>query len=322
MATALSQLYQTVKRLRGRRIFIVPTRFGFVYAAFLLLILLGAINYGNSLGHVLVFLLGSLGSVAMLHTYRNIAKIELQHAHANPVFLDQPINFILHFNNPTKHNSHQIEVTSKQVEIKSWRPYQQFMGFQHPHIIDSLCRKQITQTSYRLPSQHRGKQNLGRIRIASQFPLGLFRPWTYFKAPYTALVYPRPAGDLPLPNTSEQGQKSHTNPQKGLDDFSGFSAYRAGDPIHSIAWKALARDDVLRTKNFTSTHGGDLILSWQGVAQLKDVEGKLSQLCRWIVQAETAGISYSLSLPNITINTGRGDAHRHQCLSALALYDS
>lgn len=321
MASALSQLYQKFNQRRGRRIFIVPTRFGFVYGAFLFLILLGAINYGNSLGHVLVFLLGSLGSVAMLHTYRNIAKIELQHAHADPVFLGQPINFILHFDNPSKHHSHQIEVASKQVESKSWHSYRRFMGFQHKHLIDTLKHKQVTQSHYSFPSQHRGKQTLGRIRIASQFPMGLYRPWTYFKAPYEALVYPRPAGDLPLPNTSEQGQKPHRRPQKGMDDFSGFNPYRAGDPAHAIAWKTMARDDVLRTKHFTAAQGGNLSLSWQDVAQLNDVEAKLSQLCHWVLQAEMAGSTYSLSLPNTMVNMGHGEAHRHQCLSALALYE-
>ena len=51
-----------------RHLFIIPTGAGLLYALLLLVMLLGAINYDLSLGHALVFLLASLGLVAMIHT--------------------------------------------------------------------------------------------------------------------------------------------------------------------------------------------------------------------------------------------------------------
>ena len=52
--------------LSQRRIFILPTKTGLLFAIVLVLMLIGAINYNLSLGHALVFLLGGLG---MVETY-------------------------------------------------------------------------------------------------------------------------------------------------------------------------------------------------------------------------------------------------------------
>jgi uncharacterized protein (DUF58 family) len=321
MTDTLSQLYRRFNQLRGRRIFIVPTRFGFVYAGFLLLILLGAINYSSSLGHVLCFLLGSLGLVAMLHTYRNLAKIELHHAFSEPVFCGEMINFTVLFDNQSHHDCYQLDVASKQVLTRTLNPFRLFKGYKHHYLVAILKAQKTTAMSITLSSDRRGYQPLGRIRIASQFPLGLYTTWSYFNTNASALVYPKPVGRLPLPTATDHGQQSNHHKQSGVDDFSGFDIYRTGDPIHAIAWKAMARDDVMRTKQFTSSMGGTVILSWQHVAPLRDTEARLSQLSLWILQAEAAGINYGLSLATTTINYGHGKQHRHRCLSALALYE-
>src|SRR5437868_1511419 len=58
-----------------RRVYIVPARLGFIFAASLLVLLLGSINYMLSLGFALTFLLGGMGLAAMVHTARNLARI-------------------------------------------------------------------------------------------------------------------------------------------------------------------------------------------------------------------------------------------------------
>ncbi|MDB2705786.1 DUF58 domain-containing protein [Pseudomonadota bacterium] len=321
MTHTLRQIYQRFNQLRGRRIFITPTRFGFVYVGFLILILVGAVNYSNSMGHLLCFLLASMGIIAMLHTYRNLAKIHFKHAHAEPVFCGQIIDFTLVFDNPTHQNSYQIEIASKQKKSPSWNPFKHLAGYNYNQIISTLNKQQLTHITHSFTSQHRGKQALGHIRVASLFPVGLFNTWTYFDSLCTTLVYPTPSGSLPLPNAIEYGQQFKLSQQNGVDDFSGFNNYRSGDPIHAIAWKAMARDDILRTKRFSSPQGGHLMLSWQDVTQINDIEGRLSQLCLWVLQAEAAGMTYALTLPHIKLSHGSGIQHHHRCLTALALYE-
>jgi uncharacterized protein (DUF58 family) len=256
----------------------------------------------------------------MLHSYRNIAKIELIGTSAKPVFCGQDSHFSLLLKNQSHHPHYHIDISSRQKTLQTWNPLRRLGGYQYPQRLTQLKPQQTVQFSYALPSAKRGKHILGRVRIASQFPLGLFSTWTYFHTDCAAIIYPKPIGELPLPSASEQGQKLNPNQQKGMDDFAGFQRYRIGDPIHAIAWKAMARDDVLRIKQFSNLQGGQLMLNWQDVTQIKNIEARLSQLCKWLVQAEATGISYGLSLPNNTIFIGHGEAHRQRCLTALALY--
>jgi len=322
MTRSFSQLAQKINTLRGRRVFIVPTRFGFVYGGFLILILLGAINYSNSLGHILCFLLASMGWIAMHHSYRNVAKVELINGYAAPVFAGQAIHFNLVFDNRAPNTSYQIILASKRSKSDSWNPFKRLGGFEHNDTISQLKSVEKTTVTYRVPSLRRGYQELGQVRVASQFPLGLYNTWSYFSSDVKALIYPIAQGILPLPNLGDSGEQISDLNQKGHDDFAGLNNYRAGDPLRAIAWKALARDDALRIKQFTGYQGGQLMLSWKDVSEYPDIEARLSQLCQWILQADEAGLSYGLELPNATIKYGYGESHRHLCLTALALYDN
>src|SRR2546423_14852974 len=69
-----------------RRIFILPTRQGYVFALTLLVMLVASINYQLSLGFILTFLLASMAGVAMLHTWRNLAHLKLRPGRCDPVF--------------------------------------------------------------------------------------------------------------------------------------------------------------------------------------------------------------------------------------------
>jgi len=320
---AISQLYRRFNTLRGRRVFILPTRFGVLYGIFLLLILLAAINYSNSLGHILCFLLASMGQLAIHYTYRNIAKIELLSVHSEPCFMGQAIPFYCRFDNPNRHDCYHLDIASKQSTERSWKPFKNITGFRYQthQALTSLIAQQSTTHRITLASLQCGQQTIGQIRLSTRFPVGLFDTWTYFTPDCVALVYPRPIGQLPLPSASGDGETHHGEQQKGVDDFSGFQAYRDGDPVHAIAWKAMARDDTLRTKQFSSSVSGQLLLSWQATASLIDTEARLSQLCRWVLDSEEQGLEYGLMLPNLTIDVGRGDAHKQRCLTALALYD-
>lgn len=81
-----------------RRIFIIPSRNGFYFAFVLLLLLIASINYALSLGYFLTFLLAGLGSVAMLHTFRNLAQLAVSYGKCDSVFAGEVAHFpiILH----------------------------------------------------------------------------------------------------------------------------------------------------------------------------------------------------------------------------------
>ncbi|UOA09780.1 hypothetical protein [Methylobacter sp. S3L5C] len=51
-----------------------------------------------------------------------------------------------------------------------------------------------------------------------------------------------------------------------------------------------------------------------------NTEERLSQLCRWVIDAERMGIPYGFSLPGLKLSPDNGMAHTRKCLEALALF--
>ena len=51
-----------------------------------------------------------------------------------------------------------------------------------------------------------------------------------------------------------------------------------------------------------------------------NAETRLSILTAWVIAADAENMSYSLTLPQERISTGKGPEHRARCLEKLALY--
>lgn len=318
MATALAEIWQRLRDSQKQRIYILPTRAGYAYAGLLLLMLLGAINYNNSLGHLLSFLLVSLGHVTMHHSHRNLRQLTLKVTPLEPVFCEQLARFKLTIQNEDSRDRYQLEVAHKKSQpVPRWKIFKAYEAIQKiPHIeADNTCSCTLEVVTHR-----RGWQPLNQLRVASLYPLGLFYSWTLYPQTARVLVYPQARGKLPLPAPPAGGKQRLKREQLGDDDFAGLRGYREGEPLHRVAWKAVARDDVMRSKQFSSPEGQELQLRWQDLDSLLDTEIKLSQLTNWVMQAERAGHLYGLQLPGTQIEASNGPQHQHLCLKTLALY--
>jgi hypothetical protein len=82
--------------LGHRRVYIVPTRLGWLFAATLAVLLVGAINYALSLGFALTFMLAGMALAGMVHTARNLARIAVSAGRCEPVFVGEPAQFRIH----------------------------------------------------------------------------------------------------------------------------------------------------------------------------------------------------------------------------------
>src|SRR5215813_5264447 len=104
-----NQLYNWLFQLRGpeagiivlvqRRVFILPTGHGVIFAAVLLLMLTGSINYNLSLGFILTFLLASLQVNGMIYTFRNLANLRVSGGRARPVYAGDTAHFMVNLEN-------------------------------------------------------------------------------------------------------------------------------------------------------------------------------------------------------------------------------
>src|SRR6185295_3482020 len=79
-----------------RRVYIVPTRLGWLFAITLAILLIGSINYALSLGFALTFLLGGTALAAMVHTARNLSRMAVSAGRAEAVFAGETAQFRLY----------------------------------------------------------------------------------------------------------------------------------------------------------------------------------------------------------------------------------
>jgi len=293
--------------LSQRRVYVLPTRGGLLYALALLVLLVGAINYNLSLGYGLVFLLGGLGIVAILHTFRNLAGISLTVGTAAPVFAGETARFPL-----LLHNAEPRERRLLRLSL----PGQAAIPVDVPS--QGSARALLP-----MPAPRRGWLTLPRVTIDTLWPLGLVRAWSYAAPTLVCLVYPRPADAVPPAPTFAGMQGGRLPSDAGDEDFAGLRRHQPSDQPHHVAWKTAARlgpDAALQTKQFAGTAAQALWFDWAMLPATLDVETRLSILTRWVLDAEDAGLSYGLRLPGGTIPQAHGTAHTHACLKALALH--
>lgn len=289
-----------------RRVFILPSRYGLMFIGALFLMLTGSVNYNLSLGFVLTFLLAALGINSILHTFRNLARLEISAGRTHPVFAGDSARFTLVLKNPGALDRYSIGVTRDRKEVT---------------YIDVPAREAADGVVV-VTAQRRGVHRLGRVTLFTLYPLGLCHAWAYVEPDASCIVYPRPeAGTVPLPEPQPH-YGSAMERGLGEDDFSGLRSYHPGDSPRHIAWKAAAREQGLLTKQFSGRADAELWLDWKLLPPNLDVEAKLSRLARWVLGAHAAGLSMGLKLPALTIPPAPGDVQRDRCLEALALFNN
>lgn len=305
------------QRLDRLRVYILPNGPGVTFGAMLLVILVGAINYDNALGYLLAFLMFGLLLVAMLHTCRNLTGLAYHGARAAAVFVGADAVFECHFDNAARRPRLRLEVGPWPAGMA--RDARRFN--QRYQVELSVPGASLVSVQLRRVTQRRGSLTLGRLRVQSVYPLGILRAWAYFDDPASCLVYPAPCGHLPLPHaiTTISGKAEHHG--LGSDEFAGLRPYAAGDPVRAIAWKTLAQEREVMIKRFHGQGAARIVLSWSAVSNLAGVETRVSQLCRWVLNASEAGHSFALELPGLSRGFGQGREHRDDCLRALALFD-
>ena len=304
------------KKTKRQRIYIIPTRHGVLFGAMLFAMLLGAVNYNNSMAYILTFLLGSLSLVTILHTYKNLAGLVINEAPPLPVFSGELAKFPLILDNRNSHSRLSvsfIKAPKFKWRIKSTTPYV-------PIAMCNVDKNKFSRIELSIRAERRGLLYAGRIKVFTTFPLGLFKAWSTIDMKQPCLVYPKPEGQKSLPAFKQNDDLGLQGDHSGTDDFSGYRNYRAGDPIRDIAWKAYAQQKGLFVKRFTGSGSNKIHLSWSDVSHLTDIESRLSQLCCWLIEAESQSLQYGLNIPEVCLDTGHGEKHLHLCLASLAKY--
>ena len=289
--------------LNQRRIFILPTKRGLGFCLLIVLLALIAFVYNNNLAYMLAFLLASIFFITILHTYKSLAGLTVQEGQTTNVFAGEAAGFGVIIDNPTS-------VERQSVQIKLNKTAEHFII--KPHSKTHLILYDLT--------EKRGWHPVAKVTVSSTYPLGMFRAWSPMRFNAKALVYPKPASQqIPFPEAPLSSEQ-HGVFKKGGDEFYGLQSYQAGDPIRHLHWKAYAKGLGLFSKQYGGESSAEIWLDY-GLAPGQSVEERLSYLCRWVVDAEQAGLSYGFTIPGLRLEPANGIGHYRQCLEALALFN-
>jgi len=290
--------------LNHRRIFILPTTRGLGFVVLIALLLLIAFVYNNNLAYLLAFLLASIFFITILHTFKSLSGLVLTQGQCQAVFAGEAAGFEI-----TVENSGKSERFNLQASLDK------LFNF----TLAAQEKKRITLYSV---TDRRGWHDISTVTLSSTYPLGFFRAWSPLHFAAKILVYPKPVSvERPFPEADGMQAQTlqNTTAKKGSDDFYGLKEYQAGDSIKHIHWKAYAKGQGLLSKQYA---GGNLSELWLNYDQTPghNVEERLSQLCRWLIDAEKMGLSFGFTIPGLKLKPNHGRKHYEKCLEALALF--
>lgn len=299
-ATTKNTIHVTFKR--G---YILPTQRGFYYLLTVVIMFIWSVNYALSLGYAMTFFAVVLALLVAVLTVNNLTVINVSPLSNTSYFSGDPAFFRLAVHNPKTEAS--VALLARRNGLYSAPVTIVGNGQQIIHIPLDDC--------------HRGRKNLGYLRLSSEYPIGIFRSWTWLYFDTSLLIYPLPKGDLPLPFLPEhQGIDEGQVDLQGAEDFNELKDYQPGDNLRHIVWKKLSQQKV-RVKTFQDLAGQHCILNFNDPRlQTLSIEDKLSQLCQWVLDAEKIGTKYALYLPTKRMDFGIGSLHKSMCLEALACY--
>ena len=301
----MSAVTAPVDTVLGRRqLYMLPTRHGLLFALVLAVLLLAAINYGNGLAYALTFLLASVTVVSMLHTHRNLHRLRISAGACAPVFAGQVAQFEIVLTNDASTPRFGVLLSQDNEErVRADVPTRSSVG-----------------VALGVTARRRGRLPLPPFKLATRFPLGLLYSWSRpIHLEQFCLVYPAPSTPMPFRASPAETLRPEQGLRPGGDDFIGVREFLPGDSSRHVDWKAFARTGVLAIKQFGGGYQTLVWLDWDVLEGL-DTETRLSVLCRWVLDADAAGMHYGLRLPDTTITPDHGEAHQHRCLKALALF--
>jgi uncharacterized protein (DUF58 family) len=301
--------------LTQRNVYILPTRPGLMLALTLMVLLVASINYQLNLGYLLTFLLAG-SAVTGMHVCHGTLRGLAMNLTAPPAqFAGTAAIFDVKLTNERRSVRHGIGISVLPTGD----------GPSELHWVWSDVPAQgSSSVQVAFVPRQRGLHRLPTLTAETRFPLGTFRVWTIWRPAAQMLVYPAPEmlpPPLP-PGEPRSGGASAAARWQSAGEFDGIRGYRRGDPLKLVMWKKAAKADeqgnglVVRDTQQAQRH--ELWLDFTQAGSL-GTEARLQRLCAWVLQADRLGLSYGLRLPGLQVKPGSGEAHKRQCLEALAL---
>lgn len=289
--------------LNQNNIYIIPTVEGMAFLLLLLVLLLTAINYQNSLIYLLTFFLGALFVLSILLCFNNLKGLSFSAKGGAMVQSGEDAAFLLSVRAQRDHSD--IAAGLVDSESQTLLP----------------LRANAQSCTLLLKTNQRGRKKLDRVRVETRYPFGLIVAWTWLRLDASVLVYPNPVEPVEPLYSGRDGDETgkHSSTVPGHEEFSGLKNYVQGEPLNRISWKHYASKEVMVSKEFAAQSADTRWLDFNDYDGA-DTELRLSYLCFEAQRRASGGLPFGLKLPGNQVELGVGRHHLETCLEALALY--
>lgn len=286
--------------LSQSNIYIFPSTHGFAFLALLVLMLLTAINYQNSLIYLLTFLLGTVFFLSIWFCFLNLSGLKVEALEPGRCFEGE----LTQFNYRTSRN--------KGLPVALKIGLNKLTAEPIPFSLQT-CEDFALNTT----KKQRGRHSIHRLYIESRFPFGLVVAWTWLKLDSECWVYPEPLFSLPESSAANSGENDSNYVSK--DDLNDLRSYQLGDATSRILWKKYASKDTLIVRDYDNGAYSPEWVDWDHYSG--PAEKRLKHLCFDVCQLSDGTQPYGFKIPSLTIAPAYGELHKQKCLDALALFD-
>jgi uncharacterized protein (DUF58 family) len=288
-------------RLDRRRIYVLPTGFGVSFGLLLFVMLIGSLNYANNPALLLTCLFGAAGGASLFIGFRAMNGLALTRASADECHAGAPLTLRLRLA-PASRTRPSLRLRYGDVETA----FALRAGIESDVIVT-------------VPTAQRGWLRIGRVRMSTDYPLGLFHIWSWLNPDSEFLIYP--AIETPPPALPAGDGREDVLARAGAgEDHAGLRDYRVTDPPRLIAWKASARHDTLLVRDAEYRSSDALLFDYATIRGI-DHEARIRRLTAWVLVAESAQREYIMRLPDGALGPAVGTLQRQACLRALALFE-
>lgn len=294
--------------LTQRNVYILPTRPGFMLGVTVLTLLLASINYQLNLGYVLTFLLMGCAVVGIHVCHGTLRGLTMNLLAPSAYFAGDNVTLGINLVSQRRSVRYGIGLAVLGTDHWSWA---------------DVPAQGSTTVHIAFQPQHRGLHRVPTLTAETRYPLGTFRVWTVWRPAAQVLVYPKPeAHPPPLPVGEPRAGGAASLQRQATGEFDGVRPYRRGDPLKLVVWKKAAKADELVSRDAQQVQRFELWLDLgqAGSGHGGSMEHSLSRLCAWVLLAERQSLHYGVRLHGLEIAPGTGEAHKRNCLQALALF--
>lgn len=298
-------------KLKANQTYIVPTGFGFTFAAVSLIQLFMAIGFNNNLLYFFVFFLISMALSGMWLTNKNVDLFQVSEITANTLFANEENQLQVHFRNLNLKSflwDIEISIDDKKNQRRSER-------------IDEVLSGKITRRSYiNWTPATRGLSKSPRLVIQSRFPFSMLRAWKYFDQKTEFIIYPEKKGQKSIPREISQQLQDDVDPaldNRGL--FRDHREFQKTDSPNKIDWKVSLKHQKHFVKNYESGDEKKILIDWKMTSQIANFEDKISQLALWVDISTKNHELYSLKINQYQTDYGCDGNHYKSCMEKLAL---